>query len=668
MKIRQPVKRNKRQAEIEKRANSRLNKQYKRDVQEARELERQGVRDAANAIRNMSSDKRQELIKKKFVDSLVHGLRQRLIATVAVDDRLRPHNPPIELEVGPTQTGSVDAYTDFRKISITVSDDKVPADNDRASQQEFFQAVKGVFHHEAGHILHTWPLWDMWKEAPQSFLDRASAEGITHHGQLHTTWNVVEDQRMESARVRDYPAVQGYFENMMGRFLLVERDEKWWSFSGWALIAGREYLPTSLRDLAESQFSADAAEWLRLVRAYKAATDAEGLLNALLDCHLFVREAGQQPENDMDQHDENGMAIDGEGKAQQSATTPGDGSDGQQKAAGGSSGEEEQEDGQGGAPGKGEGSGEEQGEDGDGTSGKGEGTGEVNDDPTELGASSTGAANKHLSSKSLQDVIDSLISKDLTADEKVLVDEALAESKNFGLPSYDGQTRTMTSQENGEGVTLQHGIVRALETYVTQATPTWVLDTEEGYIDPCAYRTKEIGEYNYHVGMQGEQQECLDLHVSVLADVSYSMSTHMAQLSTILYGMKLALDELNIPSNFSLWSSDNENYAIYRDGAEDVVYPAMGGTDPRAALDDAVLANEEQRPNHLFLVLTDGAWGTVNSVSKWKTSKEQQFVIVKFGQGPDKIHGADAIINIPSLSGFPDVLKDGLDRMLAAIV
>jgi hypothetical protein len=132
--------------------------------------------------------------------------------------------------------------------------------------------------------------------------------------------------------------------------------------------------------------------------------------------------------------------------------------------------------------------------------------------------------------------------------------------------------------------------------------------------------------------------------------------------------MKLACDELNIPNNFTIWSSGDENYRIYGDGPEEVTFPSLGGTDPTDALNDSVLQNEEDRPNHLFLVFTDGEWYGVDSVAPWRRTDDQQFVIVKFGQGPKHIHGADAIVELPTLSAFPELLRDALDTMLDGIV
>jgi hypothetical protein len=606
---------------------------------------------AAKAARDPETIKK--MVQERYSTSLINELRKRLASAVTVDSALRAYNPPIDLSVTTLhhETG-VEAYTDFRSITLKIDEQRMPSPYGAPDAlKEFMFAVKGMFHHEGGHIIHTWPLWDMWREADQVFLDRAKAEGVTQYATLQATWNAVEDQRMESARVRDFPAIQSYFEHMMGGFLLKERSDKFWEYSAWALLAGREYLPAAVRGVAKSQFTADAEEWLRLVREYKAAKTRGELLDALLDCYLFNRKNGQQMPEGIDMHAIEGMATNGDQKALSAATKPGDGSEGSQTAVGKGKGAEGGEGAEGGS---------ESGSEGDGDNAP-------EDDPTSITAG-RGEGDAHFTEKQLTDAIHKMMSNPLSTADKDTLQKAMADATAPGLRSYDGQTQSMNAVEIGKAVALQNDLVRALETYVTRATPHWVHRTEDGVLDACAYRSREAGETDYNIGMAGEQGEVLDLHVSVLADVSYSMSSHMRQLSVSMLGMKYACDELNIPNNFTIWSDGAQNFRIYEDGPEEVIFPALGGTDPTVALDDAVVQNEEQRPNHLFLVFTDGAWYGVDSVGKWKNSDEQQFIIVKWGGGPRHIHGADAVVDLPSLDRFPDLLRDALDNMLDSIV
>ena len=587
-------------------------------------------------------------VEAQFTSNLLNELRTRLVGAISIEGPLYAVNPPLHLTFDHEvkSEAGVEAYTDFRTITLKVNEERVPSPyGDPSGLKDFVFSVKGLFHHEAGHILHSWPLWDMWREAEGSkgldtwsinFFKRCDDLGVTGYQQLQQTWNGLEDQRMETARVRDFPVAQRYFEHMMGSFLLKQRSDEFWQFSAWALLAGREYLPAEIRQGAKEMFvpkakdpNATAEEWLDLVRAYKAASTKEELLDALLDAHEWLINHDEEMPQGMDDHDSEGTATNGAQKAEGAATKPGEGEDG--------------------------------------AGGTGEGTETPTEDPDVLTAG-RGAGGAHFTDKDFQDQIRSLKNGELPQSDQGAVSNAMNTATNPGLRSYQGQTKPMSPTQVNEAIALQNGLTQALETYVTRATPHWVHRQDEGHLDPCAYRTREAGDTDYNIGMAGQQGEVLDLHVSVLADVSYSMSAHMPQLCTQLLGIKYACDELNIPSNFTLWSDAGENYRIYDSGPEEVVFPSLGGTNPTDALNDAVLQNEENRPNHLFLILTDGAWAGLDTILPWRKSNEQQFIIVKFGQGPHYIHGADALVDMPSLSKFPDLLRDALDNMLDAVV
>jgi len=611
--------------------------------------------------------------QRNFSSTLVEKLRTRLAAAISIEKALSDKHPALSIEAvhtltngGSLETGGmgVEAYTDFRSININIEEGAFPDPYGVGTEiVDFIATVRGVFHHEAGHILHTVPLRDLGRDFDDEVRDGQHVElnerlsaligeapvgmdprDATHrYTAVHGVWNMIEDQRMESVRVRDFPACNRYFDHLVYDLLAKERDPQWWAKS-WFLLAGREYLPLDIWDMSSHMFirDADPLEWLTIVRDYKAATTTEGLIRGIVEAAEFMAE------NKVDADD--GDAQDGQvgehGQGQGNGTQQGDGRTG---AGDGAS-----------APG--DGSGGDNDKDGEGELRK------PTEDPDTLDAGQ-GVAGEYFSTTPMQDAIKKM--KASESDELLHapeVDGALEAAGYAGLRQYDGPTQPMAGYHLAEAQALATGIQQALETYVTQSTPTWQLDVEEGVLDPCAYRTREPGELNYNVGMDGSIGEVLDLHVSVLADVSYSMSSHMAQLSTMLLGMKLAVDELKISNNFTIWSDDPANHAIYTDGPEEVIFPALGGTDPSTALTDALVRNEEQRPHHLVLILTDGHWYNLDSVNQWRHSKEQQFIVVKWGQGPRDVHGADALIDLPKLTDFPKMLEDALDRMLASIV
>lgn len=601
--------------------------------------------------------------ESQFATILISKLKERLRAGIGVEPRLNAKNPGFDLQVVSTRTGDedsigVNAYTDFRTISINLESRILPSPSSRPEEiSDFIGTVRGIFHHEAGHILHTYPLTSLamdfdkdvlkGKHAPLAArlakfvpppVDASKQDVESRWRKVHQTWNLIEDQRMESARVRDFPACQRYFEHLVYDLLTRGRTDEWWDRS-WLLLAGREYLPMDVWQTSYNLCKTPALDWLRIVRRYKAAATTPDMVEAMVEALEYLEEHQEDLEDlPCDDH-----AMGEPGYGDPSGTTAGPGQ-GASKPGDGS---------------EGDGAG-----DGDGEGGKGDNT--PTEDPDFLNAG-RGTGDGYFTKKDFGDVVKKMQGGTSKADTAVVA-ESMVEAAAPGLREYDGDTQPMSGAQIGEAQSLATGIERALETYVTEATPTWQWRTEEGIIDPCAYRTRDAGALDYHMGMDGESGKMLDLHVSVCADVSYSMSSHMPQLSVMLLGMKMAVDTLGIPNNFNIWSDDPQNHAIYENGPREVIFPALGGTNPQAALNDAVIRNEERRPNHLFIILTDGEWYGMDSINPWRTSVEQQFVIVKWGQGPREIHGADALIDLPKLSAFPDLLEDALDRMLSKVV
>lgn len=659
------------------------NKAIKKVIVDQRRKERDAMRkrEKAHGERHIAAGHRAEEIfakradksvaiaaaNERFITSLFNNLRTSFAASIAVDEKLANKRPALSLEHSPAidEKSSVAAggmgmiaYTDFRTITMMVEDAIIPAYNGPVTEvEDFVVMARGVFHHEAGHVIHTTPLRDMGRAFDDTvragdnldiedrlavFTGALDASGdpqaqTARYTKIHNMWNVLEDQRMESARVRDFPACQRYFEGLIYDLLTKDRDNDWWARS-WLLLAGREYLPMDVWELSSKlvQADLDAAGWLAIVRQYKSATTPVELVTAIVEALEFTKDM-EMPPSDSDMVGEHGEG-DGSGSGGAGA---GD------KAEGGAS------------------------ENGDGSEGgtTGDGKGTPLEDPDTLNSGGSGTGDAYFSKKALTDAIKKMkVEANCDPADKGAIRAAIESSGNLGLEQYDGQTQAMGPNEESTAMALSTGIQRALETYVTQATPTWQWKTEEGVIDACSYRSREPGDLDYRMDMAGEAGAKLDLHVSVLADVSYSMASHMTQLSTMLLGMKLAVDELGIPSNFTIWSDDPANHAIYTNGPEHVIFPALGGTNPESALTDAIIRNVEERPHHLVLILTDGHWYNMDSVAPWRTSREQQFVVVKYGQGPREVHDADALVDLPELSMFPRLLEDALDRMLAKVV
>lgn len=253
-------------------------------------------------------------------------------------------------------------------------------------------------------------------------------------------------------------------------------------------------------------------------------------------------------------------------------------------------------------------------------------------------------------------------------------------SDGDGLPEYDGSGAEVMSAElqaNAQGVAI--GIKEALNSFLTESAPYWHNRQEEGVIDPLAYRTKQPGDRDFRRQLVGEMNQGLDVHVSMLCDVSGSMGGWYGRteqppiqaLSEALYAVALACDEMGIGRTFTLWSSGNQYYSVHPQGQEPtpMLWPAMGGTDPTPALDDLVNHNPEGAGNHLVLIFTDGAWmGNFPSLQRWG-GEGRRIVLVRYGTYEGEVQtdmGADEHIQINDVASLPEKLTLALMDILAS--
>jgi hypothetical protein len=185
------------------------------------------------------------------------------------------------------------AWTDFSKIVV-----RVPSPPVTQSLKEFVVEVRGILHHEAGHVRFTTPLPDLHQSAVEQSpeLDRVPLV------KLHKVWNTLEDQRMEAAVVRATPRIKNYFVPMVLNVVLGEgKDGPTASTSivenlgPWMSLAGRSYMPDGIRAKAREsfdehgvQYGVTAGEWFAIVSRYMSATDSVAMMTAVLDAHDFL--------------------------------------------------------------------------------------------------------------------------------------------------------------------------------------------------------------------------------------------------------------------------------------------------------------------------------------------------------------------------------------------
>jgi hypothetical protein len=178
---------------------------------------------------------------------------------------------PIRCEQASAQQ-NMSAWTDFTKIYVRYQS--------QADKRVLAANIRGLLYHEGGHCRWTVP-----------FLELASLAGVNgeDHRHLHRAWNVLEDQRMETAVVSDSPRKAAYLTPMVMTTHMASIDIM---VANYPLLVWRRYIPRRLRDEARRLFvlnhNLDGKDGEMLARAldavttsYVTATDATTMWNAV---------------------------------------------------------------------------------------------------------------------------------------------------------------------------------------------------------------------------------------------------------------------------------------------------------------------------------------------------------------------------------------------------
>lgn len=591
------------------------------------------------------------------------------------------------------------AYTDFKRIVVQMPHTMMPANfNDGTAVVGTIAVIKGVFQHEMAHLRFTYSWANVIDDILLGLIVITSMQPPAKD--MQTVWNMLEDQRIETKSVEEIPRLKNYFTPTVINACLGQTGSTRRPLNtAWTLIAGRQYLPHNLRVMAYDLFNTACADkgvtdgsqkWGTIVRKYIGASTTQEIYDTVCEAYAFLAALDNIPPDGQE-----GRAGDGNG------TSSGNPTRGASKQAD-DIGDRElrpRTD----KPLRPENGKPENGKEGDGDGGgdptdeksgkKGDSThkdhyadrhvipeGLQGQMPDQGKADWTGGQSNHgqgmrFTATDFEGVLTSAVEEAqqlarADSDTLRIAAEVFSLAAEVGLPEYFGETVAMSAEHIAEANTVAAGIEAALETFVTDTLPVWRTRVEEGFIDPLAYRTREIGSRDYRRFYDDHGNTGLDLHVSILADVSYSMGPHMLPLSKFLYASSVACQALGIPTTFTLWSSSMQNFRIWGQGSVPVVFPEMGGTDPTEALDDLVNHNKDEKRNHLVLVFTDGEWAhEFPPLTKW-ADKGRTFMFIRYdpytSEGKTlKDMGADHHIAVKSLSALPKALTDGLIAVLS---
>lgn len=567
-------------------------------------------------------------------------------------------------------TKNLSAFTDFENIYVRYPSESLPDPDNADASRRFAVEMRGIFQHEIGHLRFTLP----YPEFLQA-LDEPMRETLSKYSKSQYAWNILEDQRMETLVVESVPRIASYFETMVAEHIIMPGGSPYSSplasdkqlSNAWLLVSNRMYLKPEVRKTAKAMFVAngyDADEWFGIVEDYKTATSYEAMAIAVLDAAKFITTMSSDgipyPTTDHES-----QVSDGKREGTPEPPTPcepstDDTSEPEKTEADGNADGDESED----------------NVDAD-ASHTGSST-DVEDVEKESPTTTPYSKEDVPTPRDLRDALDELIADNLKEqyNHKEIID-TLADARERtasgkGLPEAPQTGKPMSFDQEDMAHRIAIGMENALNDFVTASQPAWLKHQDRGIIDPLAFRTKEVGSLDYHRRLEGDFSSGVDLHLSMLCDVSGSMQgKEIEQLSIGMYATALACNRIGIKTTFVLWSGDTNTGKVWMDGnPTPVIWNADGGTDPRAALNDLDNHNEEDAANHLVLIFTDGAWDCNDTpLSNW-SAPGRYIILSRLINYPDPagdlLYRADAYASVSDVSQLPDKLTAAIYSLLTS--
>lgn len=576
------------------------------------------------------------------------------------------------------------ARTDFKSITMTVNTAQFDME-DRDSVIDLMYMVKGLVYHEGGHNMWTLPFpklqeqakppvgtvaRDIWphetvgrpgiattfgelilKYAPEMypFIDKDLRTNIY---KLHEAWNMLEDQRMETAMCATSPIMAKYFTNIVLNIVINDNPE-----TSWPYIAGRTYLPKAIRqhvrDLAEAHpHSVIIPEMNDVIMRYRESSKVAEMYECVL---LFAEllelwHMGDKRNNSVDAHTFDGDYYhpDIKGITELPIVPKPDNQELEVPKVDGTitipSTDHPGED----APEVPEVNGSSKGED-------------KIPEKKESGGSSAGAPNP-TPSNDFKDEIQKVkkeLREAITENEfKAFVSEVNESTHSSVKPDLSVVPMNPSQIKATDEVT--NGMRNVLEHLVVQVDPNWVHYQEDGVLDPTAFIMRRPGDTDYWSGLNGDGANGHDLAVSLVLDTSGSMMNSTHKVSIAAVGIRKACDALGIPCTITTF---NDDVFMVARADQEIGYPCVRATGGTSVL-NAFRALADQRygkKNHLTVVLTDGEWFDVEDMRPW-SDPSRYFLLVGFGMDKSYLlnKGANQVVVVDEVNELPALVTGAL--------
>lgn len=555
-------------------------------------------------------------------------------------------NAPIVVEKA-QQAAIASAKTDFDKIIINVKAG-IYNENDRDAIASLIHLTKGLVYHEGGHIKFTTPF--------NSLLEMSGLDLPPHSRfDIVKAWNILEDQRMETAMCSLSPVLAKYFTSIVIN-VVVDRHAVQ---NNWPWLVGRTYLPSSIRkmfreaamlhhqshlipDITECVMqyrkSTDAAEMVRCVVRFAGLLSQWGVGGRNADEHnnfaFHDKESVPKPENIPQDAQEETEQLEHTGE--ELISKGGDESD--EKEEGNVQGVSPEESEHCGAP------------------------GEKSETPEDINEVRKREQELERLKRETGDLLKDELANSKTPNDQEIDDfiASVNEIKNT-LVMPDRTISPMSDEEIKMSLEVSSSMLSVLESLFVQVEPTWALYQEDGILDPTAYLTREPGDVNFWSGLDGSGNSGHDISVSVLLDSSGSMSNSMDKVSVSAMGIRHACDQLGIPCTITTFNDDVHMVAPANDDVGFVRVSAEGGT----SVFNAMMAIDDQkhgRTYHLVIILTDGEWFDVTDLRLW-SQPQRHIVVAGFGYGLERYVSdkyADSWVVLTNPLELPKLVTDSL--------
>jgi hypothetical protein len=576
---------------------------------------------------------------------IVGGLTERLVAVknswglAGVDVCMYPNR-------------NVSGYTDFKKIVVNYDNRLVgnvvtfrgevigdaptlPKMTD-VELRNIAAEARGIFYHEVGHNLFTVPLPDLLSLAkdsgvaiPHTFAHVVHPENRANsadpskdlwdiHRGFKRAWNILEDQRMEMSLMDESPYLANYLTVTVLRLILGSNNTLG---SEWALVAGRDYLPDSVRQKARDDWdrnltsrytSATADEVQDVVQTYCTAKDVGTMIECILEMISMTDSMDIQPTNPHDglgrsDSTSSGKKDDAEGLVREAG----------EKAANAQASKKDPK------PSKGTSVSKSDEDDENESDDEGDGSGGDSDEGVDSDVNGSGCSNKGQSSppqeyhtlreetrEALENALDNL------KDDKTLTDDVASINDTYnGDEGMLGIHEKITTNEDEEAIAKASKIIAGIEEAFRLATqdcaPQWEGQQRRGVLEPIRYRTRQPGDIEVFRNMNDSGNPGTDIAVSLFLDISGSMFGTGESLGAAAWAVKTACQNLEIECDVTLF--DEGAYKMWSTVDSPTFIPNIGSggcTDPTLAF-EAILSEERNKKHHLVMVLTDGEWGEV---------------------------------------------------------